>query len=128
MKPLAVASVRRLPNLPNLATVAETIPGFEALGWFVLSAPVKTPSVIVQQVNRDLNQVLGQPELVAKFQGLGAFARPMSPVDTGAFIRREEQIWRPLVREMDLADQETSSPAQAPGTTPASRAPSAGTP
>lgn len=128
VKPLAVASVRRLPNLPNVATVAEAIPGFEALGWFVLSAPVKTPSVIVQQVNRDLNRVLGQPELVGKFQGLGAFARPMSPEDTSAFIRGEEQIWRPLVREMDFAAQGTSAPVQAPGTTPALRAPSAGKP
>ena len=124
VKPLAVASARRLSNLPNLPTVAETIPGFEAIGWFVMSAPVKTPSAIVEQVNRDLNRVLGQPELLDKFQDLGAFARPMSSEETSAFIHKEEQIWRPLVREMDLAAQEPSSSMQSPRTTPALRAPS----
>ena len=49
VKPLAVASARRLPNLPDLPTVDETIPGFEAVGWFVLSAPAKTPSAVVAE-------------------------------------------------------------------------------
>lgn len=105
IKPLAVASARRLPNLPDLPTVAETIPGFEAIGWFVLSAPVKTPSAIIQRVNQDLNRMLGQPGLIKKLQDLGAFARPMSPEDTSEFIWKEEQVWRPLVREMGLAAQ-----------------------
>ena len=105
VKPLAVASIRRLSNLPDLPTVAETSPGFEAIGWFVLSAPAKTPSEIVQKVNRDLNNVLAQPGLAHKFQDLGAFARPMSPEDTSAFIRKEEQVWRPLVRQMGLTAQ-----------------------
>jgi tripartite-type tricarboxylate transporter receptor subunit TctC len=105
VKPLAVASARRLPNLPDLPTVDETIPGFEAVGWFALSAPAKTPSAVVQKVNQDLNRVLGQPGLVKKFHDLGAFARPMSPQDTSAFIRKEEQVWRPLVRAMGLAAQ-----------------------
>jgi tripartite-type tricarboxylate transporter receptor subunit TctC len=105
VKPLAVASARRLPNVPDLPTVAETIPGFEAIGWFVLSAPAKTPSAVVQRVNQDLNWVLGQPHLVKHFQDLGAFARPMSPEGTSAFIRKEEQVWRPLVRQMGLSAQ-----------------------
>jgi tripartite-type tricarboxylate transporter receptor subunit TctC len=105
VKALAVASPKRLPTLPDLPTVAETVPGFTALGWFVLSAPAGTPAAIVRKVNQDLNAVLAQPELRKKFQDLGAFARLLSPEETATFIRSEEQVWRPLVRQIGLAAQ-----------------------
>jgi tripartite-type tricarboxylate transporter receptor subunit TctC len=105
VKPLAVASARRLPNLPDLPTVAETSPGFEAIGWFVLSGPAMTPTDIVHKINQDLNRVLAQPELARRFEDLGAFARAMSPKEVIEFIRKEEQVWRPLVRQMGLNTQ-----------------------
>ena len=60
--PLAVASPKRLPDFPDLPTVAETLPGFEAGGWQVLVAPVGTPDAIVQKVNADLIKALTDPE------------------------------------------------------------------
>jgi tripartite-type tricarboxylate transporter receptor subunit TctC len=105
VRALAVASARRLANLPDLPTVAETSSGFEAVGWFVLSGPAKMPLTIVQKVNQDLNRVLGQQELKQRFQDLGAVARPMSPEETSKFIRKEEQVWRPLARQMGLSAQ-----------------------
>jgi tripartite-type tricarboxylate transporter receptor subunit TctC len=102
VKPLAVASARRLPNFPDIPTVAETVPGFEAVGWFVLVAPTKVSPDIIRKVNRDLNSVLAQPALAEKFLALGAFARQLGPEETTAFIRSEEQIWRPLVRQIGL--------------------------
>jgi tripartite-type tricarboxylate transporter receptor subunit TctC len=105
VKPLAVASEKRLPSMPDVPTVSEFSPGFEAIGWFVLAAPGRTPAEIVAKANSDLNKVLVQPGLIQRFQELGAFARPMSSEDTSAFIRKEEQVWRPLVRQMGLAAQ-----------------------
>jgi tripartite-type tricarboxylate transporter receptor subunit TctC len=105
IKPLAVASPDRLPNLPNLPTAAETVPGFSALGWFALMAPARTPEAVVRKVNGDLNKVLAKPELKQRFQDLGAFVRPMSPAQTGAFIAKEQQAWRPLVRQISLRAQ-----------------------
>lgn len=102
VKPLAVASAQRLPTMPDVPTVSEFSPGFEAIGWFVLAAPGKTPTNIVEKVNSDLNKVLVQPGPMQRFQELGAFARPMSTEDTSKFIRKEEQVWRPLVRQMGL--------------------------
>jgi tripartite-type tricarboxylate transporter receptor subunit TctC len=102
VKPLAVASQQRVPTLPDVPTVAETAPGFEALGWFVLSGPAKLSPEIIRKVNQDLNKVLAQPTLVQKFLALGAFARPMRPDQTVAFIRNEERVWRPLVRQIGL--------------------------
>jgi tripartite-type tricarboxylate transporter receptor subunit TctC len=100
--PLAVASAARLPSMPDLPTVAETVPGFTAMGWFVLTAPHGTPESIIRKVNDDLNTVLGEAELRQRLQALGAFVRTMSPAETATFIRREQESWRPLVRQVGL--------------------------
>ena len=103
IKPLAVASVKRLPSFPDLPTVAETSPGFAAMGWFVLLAPAGTPEATLRQVNRDLAKVLEQPEFQKRFQDLGTFVRPMSPAETTEFIRGEQQLWRPLARQLSTS-------------------------
>jgi tripartite-type tricarboxylate transporter receptor subunit TctC len=100
--PLAVASATRLPSLPDLPIVAETVPDFTAMGWFVLMAPRATPDMIIRKVNEDLNAVLGEAELRQRLQELGAFVRTMSPGETTTFIRREQESWRPLVRQVGL--------------------------
>jgi tripartite-type tricarboxylate transporter receptor subunit TctC len=105
VKPIAVASAQRVPSFPDVPTVSETLPGFEALGWFVLMAPARTPEALVRKVNDDLNRILARPELEQKFQELGAFVRQMSPAQTAEFIRKEQQAWRPLVRQIGLAAQ-----------------------
>jgi tripartite-type tricarboxylate transporter receptor subunit TctC len=105
IKPLAVASHKRLPNLPDLPTVAETVPGFAAMGWFPLMAPRGTPEAIIRKVNRDLETVLRQPELRQRFQDLGTFTRPMLSAEVTEFIRGEQQLWRPVVRQIGLGPQ-----------------------
>jgi tripartite-type tricarboxylate transporter receptor subunit TctC len=105
IKAVAVASPKRLPNFPDLPAAAETVPGFEAMGWFALMAPAGTPEPIVRQVNKDLATVLDLPELRKSFQDLGTFVRPMSPDETTKFIRGEQQTWRPIVRSLNLAQQ-----------------------
>ena len=105
IRPLAVASPRRLPNLPSVPAVAETVPGFEALGWFVLSAPAKVPSEIVQKINKDLRTISNQPAFSQKLLALGAYARSMGLAETSTFIRNEERVWRPLVRQIGLANE-----------------------
>src|SRR5262245_6155475 len=105
IKAVAVASPRRLPNFPDLPAAAETIPGFDAMGWFALMAPAGTPEPIVRQVNKDLATVLDLPELRKSFQDLGTFVRVMSPDETTKFIRGEQQTWRPIVRSLNLVQQ-----------------------
>jgi tripartite-type tricarboxylate transporter receptor subunit TctC len=75
------------------------------MGWFVLLAPAGTPEPIVRQVSKDLLRVLDLPELRKSFQDLGTFVRPMSPAETTQFIRSEQQVWRPIVRSLNLAQQ-----------------------
>ena len=108
LKALAVAASRRLPDFPDLPTVEEAALGigsFEARGWFALMAPARTPDAIVQKVNRDLRIALGEPEVKRKLAALGTYPRPMLPAETAAFIRSEQDLWRPIVNQLDLASQ-----------------------
>ena len=103
LKAIAVASAQRLPNFPDLPTVAETIPGFVATGWFPLLAPAGTPDWIVRKVGHDLRTVLDYPELRQKLADLATFTRPMSPAETTEFIRREQELWQPVVKQIGVS-------------------------
>jgi len=83
-------------------TVAETIPGFEAMGWFALLARAGTPDAIVQKLGRDLRDALGETELQQKFIKFGTDPEPMSPAELRAFIQREQKTWVPVIRQSGL--------------------------
>jgi tripartite-type tricarboxylate transporter receptor subunit TctC len=100
LKLLAVASVKRLPNLPSLPTINETVPGVVSSGWIVLTAPVGTPDSIVQKLNSDLRKAVAMPDVVEQLQALGTYSRDLTPAQTGEFIQSEERLWDPIVREV----------------------------
>jgi tripartite-type tricarboxylate transporter receptor subunit TctC len=100
LKPLAVASDRRWPTLPELPTATETIPGFVAMGWFALVAPPGTPQAIARKISDDLRTVLGRSELKQRFLELGSYTRPMTPDALTSFIRSQQELWRPIASEV----------------------------
>jgi tripartite-type tricarboxylate transporter receptor subunit TctC len=104
LKALAVTSTARLPELPHVPTVAETLPGYEATGWFALMAPAGTPAAIVDQVNADLGAVLKSSETRKRFAVLGTFAMVRSPAEVKQFIARQHTLWKPIIHRMDLAN------------------------
>jgi len=63
LRPIAVTSLKRIPGLDNVEAIAETFPGFDLTGWWVLAAPTGTPKPILERMNREVNAVLAQPEL-----------------------------------------------------------------
>jgi tripartite-type tricarboxylate transporter receptor subunit TctC len=97
---VAVASEKRLPNYPDVPTVGETVPDFQSHGWLALMAPTGTPDHIVQKVNADLRTVLQIPDVLQRFETLGTYARILSPAETLAFMRSEEKLWWPIVRQI----------------------------
>ena len=103
IKPLAVTTLARLPNYPNLPTVAETLPGFQSKGWFVVLAPTGLPDDVVRKINADLRAVLEQPEVKSRFETLATYIRNLSPAETGQFIRAEMDAWRPIVKQVTAA-------------------------
>jgi tripartite-type tricarboxylate transporter receptor subunit TctC len=102
LKALAVADDRRLDNYPDLPLASETLPGFQAKGWFVLMAPAKTPVQITNKLSTDLRSALNDPELTKRLETLGTFAHPLSAQQTLAYIQAEQKLWRPIVREIGV--------------------------
>jgi tripartite-type tricarboxylate transporter receptor subunit TctC len=100
IKLLAVASQKRLPNLPNLPAVNETYPGVVSSGWIVLMAPAGVPDAIVNKVSADLRKVIALKEVQDRFHVLGTYTRDLTPAQTGEFMRSEEKLWWPIVREI----------------------------
>src|SRR3954470_9669072 len=101
VKLLGVASQQRLPNLPDLPAINETVPGVVSSGWIVLMAPAGTPQSIIEKVNADLRKVVAMPDVIERFQTLGTYTRDLTPAQTGEFIRSEEQLWWPIVRRVN---------------------------
>ena len=105
VKALAVTSAQRLPQYPDLPTVSETLPGFEATGWFALMAPAGTADAIIRKASSDLRAVLKQPVIQEKLATLGTYTRPLSPEGLADFILAEQRLWKPIVREVGLGAQ-----------------------
>jgi len=100
LKPLAVASLERLPDAPDLPTVAETIPGFVANGWQAVLAPKGTPQAVINKASADLRAVLLRQDVKDKLAASGAYARPMTPEDVLKFINDQQTLWRPAIERV----------------------------
>jgi tripartite-type tricarboxylate transporter receptor subunit TctC len=103
VKLIAVASPERLPQFPDLPTVAETIPGFAATGWQVLVAPVGTPAPIIAKVAGDLRKVVTDPDFKARLAKIGSYSRAMSAAEALAFVQSEQQNWLPVLERIAAA-------------------------
>ncbi|HEX2827631.1 MAG TPA: tripartite tricarboxylate transporter substrate binding protein [Burkholderiales bacterium] len=97
--PIAVTSLTRSPQLPDVPTVAETVPGFEATSWWGIVAPRATPAGVVEPLNREIVKVLASPDMKTFMHGLGAEAKGTTPKEFDAFIRAELVKWAKVVKE-----------------------------
>jgi tripartite-type tricarboxylate transporter receptor subunit TctC len=103
LRALAVSTSERLAEMPNVPTLAESFPGFEYTGWNGIFAPAGTPAEVVSRVNRDLESVLKQPEVVQKMVTLGSIAvQRMSVAEFDAFMRGERERWASVVKAIGV--------------------------
>lgn len=100
VKLIAVASQQRLPEFPDVPTVAETIPGFSASGWLALVAPLGTPNSVITKVGVDLTKVLNEPEVRQKLATTGSYAQSMTAQQVLAFAAKEQATWLPLLDKL----------------------------
>jgi len=100
IKAIAVASEERLPDFKDVATVAETLPGFYSGGWNVLLAPVGTPPAIIDKISADLRKALDAAELKSKFAAMGAYLHPMTPAEVTTFAQEQQRIWQPVAERI----------------------------
>ena len=94
---LAVASAQRMPSLPAVPTLAETLPGFEAVAWYAIVAPPNTPKAIVDKINADVNEALRQPEMQDRLRKLSAEVFGGSPERTRQYIQDEIDRWGKVI-------------------------------
>jgi tripartite-type tricarboxylate transporter receptor subunit TctC len=100
---LAVASPERVSLIPNVPTIAESgLPGFSAVITYGLAAPAGTPRPIVDRLNKDLRAALDAEDLRTRLASEGGQVLPGTPEDYAAVIDREEKLWGPLVKSLDL--------------------------
>ena len=102
LRALGVTSKQRSPQLPNVPAIAETLPGFENLGWFGLMVPAGTPKEIIDKISRDTAKALEAPEIKSRFEGLGMVPAASSPADFARLIRDESARWAKIVNERKL--------------------------
>ncbi|CAB5515127.1 Bug family tripartite tricarboxylate transporter substrate binding protein [Achromobacter anxifer] len=97
---LAVTTAKRLPQLPDVPTVAESgYPGFEAIGWAAVLAPRDTPAEVTNYLSKQIGQVLNAPDMQKFFRDRGAEPMPQTPEATGAFIAGEVKKWGEAVKQ-----------------------------
>jgi tripartite-type tricarboxylate transporter receptor subunit TctC len=98
LRALAVTTAMRSETLPDIPTVAEFVPGYEASAWFGIGAPRNTPAEIVDKLNTEINASLGDPKLKARLMDLGGIALTGSPADFTRLIAEETVKWAKVVK------------------------------
>jgi tripartite-type tricarboxylate transporter receptor subunit TctC len=98
LRALAVTGATRSPLLPDVPTVGDFIPGYEASAWYGIGAPKDTPAEIVNKLNTEINAGLADPQLKARFAELGAETMPMTPSGFEKFIADETEKWAKVVK------------------------------
>lgn len=103
VKALAVSSLTRYPGTPDIPSAAEAgVPGMEALLWFGILAPARTPQPVVMKLNREINDSFSRPDVRDALLNLGAIAAPGTPQELRAFIESELKKWTPIIRNAGI--------------------------
>jgi tripartite-type tricarboxylate transporter receptor subunit TctC len=98
LRGLAVTSAARSEVLPELPTVSDFLPGYEASAWYGLGVPKGTPAEIIDRLNSETNAILADPKAKARFAELGASLLPGTPADFGKLLEEETEKWGKVVK------------------------------
>ena len=101
---LATTGAQRIASLPDVPTVAETLDlqGFDSSVWMGVFAPAKTPAEIVQQLNGEIAQIMGQPQVRERLAAIGLDAATNAPAELAATIRKETELWSTIIRQSGI--------------------------
>jgi tripartite-type tricarboxylate transporter receptor subunit TctC len=102
LRALAVTTAKRSEALPELPTVSEFLPGYDATMWYGLGAPKKTPAKIVEKLNKEINAALADPKLKVRFADIGAEPMKMTPPEFESFVVDETEKWAKVIRSANI--------------------------
>ena len=97
VRALGVTSPQRWPTVPDVPAIAETVPGFESIGFYGISVPKGTPPEIIGILNKAIGEALKDPKLVARLAEVGGIPKPMTPAEFGKLVADETEKWRKVV-------------------------------
>jgi tripartite-type tricarboxylate transporter receptor subunit TctC len=102
LRALAVSSTKPVASMPDLPTIAATVPDFEAVQWYGIVAPARTPAAVIALLNRGINRSLASPELKSRLDAEGAAAAPGTPEAFGVMIVQEIARWKPVIEQSHM--------------------------
>jgi tripartite-type tricarboxylate transporter receptor subunit TctC len=102
LRVLAVTTATRSDALPDIPTVGEFVPGYEASSWYGVCAPKNTPAEIIDQLNKEINAGLADPKLRARFADLGGTVLVGSPADFGKLVAHETDKWAKVIKAVGI--------------------------
>jgi tripartite-type tricarboxylate transporter receptor subunit TctC len=102
LKALAVTSKERLAMWPDVPTVSETVPGYEVTTWMGLAAPAKTPTAVVEQLNRDVRELMGTPAVKERFSSMGLDPMTSSSEEMRSRVESELAKWKQLLQQRNI--------------------------
>jgi tripartite-type tricarboxylate transporter receptor subunit TctC len=105
LRALAVTTATRSPALPDIPTVGDFVPGYEASSWHGVGVPKDTPAEIIDKLNTEINAALADPKMKARLADLGGTPLPGSPADFGKFIADETEKWAKVVKFAGLTPE-----------------------
>lgn len=103
LKILAVADSKRADALPDVPTVAESVPGFQSVTWFGVVAPPATPEAVVREISAAINEALKMPDVIQKFNDQGGSPMGGTPEQTARFIQAEADKWRKVIQDANVS-------------------------
>jgi tripartite-type tricarboxylate transporter receptor subunit TctC len=98
LRALAVTTATRFEGMPDVPTVGDTVPNYDASQWYGIGAPKNTPGEVVDKLNEEINAALADPKMKARLADLGGTVLPGSPGDFGKLIADEIEKWAKVVR------------------------------
>ena len=102
LRALAVTTATRSEALPDIPTVGDFVPGYEASAWYGIGAPKNTPAEIIDKLNKEINAGLADPKIKARLADMGGTVLPGSPADFGKLIADETEKWGKVVKFADI--------------------------
>jgi tripartite-type tricarboxylate transporter receptor subunit TctC len=102
LRALGVTSAKRSAALPDIPAIAETVPGYDASGWFGLGAPKGTPQPIIDRLSQEVAAAMTDPGMKAKFAELGAEPMPMGPAELGKLIADDTVKWAKVIKSANI--------------------------
>jgi tripartite-type tricarboxylate transporter receptor subunit TctC len=102
IKVLGVGSKTRAPDMPDVPSVSETVPGFQSIVWFGMVAPPQTPPAIVDKISADMREILKKPDVVKKLHSMNMEPVGTTPVETRKYLDDETALWGKIIKDANI--------------------------